>query len=74
MAAYAINNELNGIEITFDSKPAAAIIEALKASGYRWHRAKKLWYAKRTAERIALAKSVAEGQETTTATAARNQP
>ena len=29
-----------------------------------------MWYAKRTAERIALAKSVAEGQETTTATAA----
>lgn len=75
MAAYAINNELNGIEITFDSKPAAAIIEALKASGYRWHRAKKLWYAKQTAERIALAKSVAEGQEATTAAAAtKSQP
>ena len=61
-ANYTINQELNGIEITFDSKPEAATLEALKSSGYRWHRAKKLWYAKNTAERLSLAQSIADGE------------
>lgn len=69
-ANYTINQELNGIEITFDSKPEAATLEALKANGYRWHRVKKLWYAKNTAERLSLAQSIADGQ-TAAATATK---
>lgn len=61
------NQELNGIEIQFDSKPDAETLEALKASGYRWHRAKKVWYAKQTPERIALAQSLTDGQPATIA-------
>ena len=61
------NQELNGIEISFDSKPDAETLEALKASGYRWHRVKKVWYAKQTAERIALAQSLTDGQPATIA-------
>lgn len=64
MASYALNQELNGIEISFNSKPGADTLEALKAAGYRWHRAKKVWYAKQTAERLTLAKSIAELADT----------
>lgn len=46
------NTALNGIEVSFPSKPAASIIEALKAQGFRWHRKKALWYAKSTPERL----------------------
>ena len=62
MANINFNQELNGIEISFEGKPEAATIEALKASGYRWHKVKKLWYAKQTPERVALAESLTDGQ------------
>lgn len=59
-ANYTINQELNGIEISFDEKPEAATLDSLKTAGYRWHRVKKVWYAKQTNERLTLAKSFAE--------------
>lgn len=59
MTTLAINKEVNGIEVIFDTKPAQAIIDSLKNSGFRWHRVKKLWYAKNTEERLLLAKSIA---------------
>lgn len=58
MCTMAINNEFNGIELTFAGKPAEEIREAMKAAGFRWHRQKKLWYAKNTAERMELAKKL----------------
>ena len=58
MCKYMINNDLNGIEIGFESKPNAATISALKAAGFRWHNVKRIWYAKQTAERLALAVSL----------------
>ena len=61
-----INDELNGIELTFDSKPEAATLEALKAAGYRWHKVKKLWYAKNTPDRLQLAKAITGGEPITT--------
>ena len=63
MAQINFNKELNGIEIIFQGKPDAATLDALKANGYRWHRVKKLWYAKQTPERLALAESLADGQQ-----------
>lgn len=62
MATLLINKELNGIEVIFESKPAQAVIDSLKANGFRWHRVKKLWYAKNTEERLALAESIADGK------------
>lgn len=62
MTTLTINKELNGIEVIFESKPAQAVIDSLKSNGFRWHRVKKLWYAKNTAERLALAESIADGK------------
>lgn len=61
-ATYAINTEKNGIEITFDSKPAAAVLETIKAAGYRWSRARRLWWAKQSPTAIEAAQAVAEGR------------
>lgn len=72
MTNYTINQELNGIEISFDGKPETATIDALKASGYRWHRVKKIWYAKNTAERLSLAQSLTDGQATAPAPAKKS--
>lgn len=58
MCTMAINNQFNGIELTFEAKPAEAIRTAMKSAGFRWHRQKKLWYAKNTAERMALARQL----------------
>ncbi|MEQ2578106.1 hypothetical protein [Hominiventricola aquisgranensis] len=61
MCTMAINQELNGIELSFEGKPAEEIREAMKAAGFRWHRMKKLWYAKNTTERLALAEELSGG-------------
>lgn len=70
MANIKINNELNGIEISFDSKPEAAVISSLKENGFRWSPKNKLWYAKQTAERMAYAESIGTVTESTAAPAA----
>lgn len=61
MCTIAINNQLNGIELTFAEKPAADILETIKNAGFRWHRQKRLWYAKNTADRMALATKLSGG-------------
>lgn len=66
MTNILLNNELNGIELKFDSKPDAATLEALKNAGFRWHNVKKVWYAKNTPERLTLAESIGNGTPTTT--------
>lgn len=55
LCTMSINEALQGIELTFGEKPAEEIREAMKAAGFRWHRQKKLWYAKNTPERLDLA-------------------
>ena len=63
MCTISINNQLNGIELTFAGKPAEAIREAMKDAGFRWHRQKKLWYAKINDERMALAQKLSGNTE-----------
>lgn len=48
------NRELHGIEVTFDKKPSSDVLTTLKDNGFRWHRQKKLWYAKDTENRRAV--------------------
>lgn len=63
MTTLTINQELNGIEISFDCKPVADILNALKNNGFRWHRQKKVWYAKQTDERMKFAHRITDGKE-----------
>ena len=68
MTTLTLNKELNGIEIRFDCKPISSTLENLKKNGFRWHRQKKVWYAKQTPERIELAQSITDGKEIKTGT------
>ena len=53
-----LNKQLNGIELIFQEKPETEILTMLKENGFRWHRKKKLWYAKVTDERKAFVKEL----------------
>lgn len=66
MCKININQELNGIELSFESKPEAATLDEIKKQGFRWNRNKKIWYAKQTADRLTFAQSLGEIEETTT--------
>lgn len=61
-ATMMLNNDLNGIEIKFDAKPAADILASLKGLGFRWHQKKKVWYAKQSEERLAVARDITNGE------------
>lgn len=59
-ATITINNEKNGIEVAFVAKPETDILTALKEAGFRWHRQKKVWYAKKTDERMAFVQGIGD--------------
>ena len=48
MCKKLLNEELNGIELYFDEIPSAETREILKSAGFRWHKVKKCWYAKKS--------------------------
>lgn len=58
-AIYTLNAAKNGVEIRFDSKPAADVLEAIKAAGYRWSRTQRLWWARQNEKTLAVAKQIA---------------
>lgn len=60
MCKYNLNQELNGIELSFEAKPAAEVIASVKAHGFRWSPKNKIWYAKQSAERLEFAKSLGD--------------
>lgn len=53
-----INKEFNGIEVSFSDIPSKEIRETLKANGFRWHKFKKIWYAKNTGDRLAIVQAI----------------
>jgi hypothetical protein len=53
--AVTLNSERQGIEISFPAKPAPAILETLKAAGWRWSRFAGCWYQRDTPEARAFA-------------------
>lgn len=56
------NKALNGLEVSFESKPKKEVLDTLKSNGFRWHHAKKIWYAKdNTKRRQAL--SILQGKD-----------
>ena len=66
-ATMTLNSALNGIEITFPEKPSQNTLTALKTNGFRWHKQKKVWYAKQTPERLTVAQEITDGKEITAA-------
>ena len=65
MCKININQELNGIELSFESKPEAATLDEIKSHGFRWNRNKCVWYAKQTVDRLTFAESLGEIEATT---------
>jgi hypothetical protein len=57
-AELRLNNEKNGIEITFPAKPSADTINALKSNGFRWSRFGGLWWAINTPDRLTFAQEL----------------
>ena len=56
-----MNEELSGVELTFSQKPDTRILTTLKDAGFRWHRVKKLWYAKRSETTLQVIAELKEG-------------
>ena len=54
MCIVVINEEKQGIEVRFESKPSAETLESLKENGFCWSGKQKMWYAKQTDERMAF--------------------
>ena len=51
------NNDKNGIEIKFNGKPSADVLQKLKSAKFRWSSKQKLWYAKQNAQTMEVAKA-----------------
>ncbi|MCE5309690.1 MAG: methyltransferase [Acidobacteriales bacterium] len=47
-ATLTENNEKDGLELRFPSKPDVLVLGSLKANGWRWSRFSSCWYHKRT--------------------------
>lgn len=70
-ATFTRNTALHGLEISFTQKPSKSVLDSLKAEGFRWHSAKKLWYAKETESRLQLLQTITGTQEATEGTQAQ---
>ncbi|MFV9832792.1 LPD29 domain-containing protein [Bacillus stercoris] len=66
-AVLRINEELNGIELYFDSKPEQEVLTHLKSNGFRYSGFKKCWWNKRNEKSMRIANSLTK-QEITYAT------
>lgn len=53
------NKEHNGVELKFPQRPSRDVINQLKERGFHWHTKNQLWFAKRTPEREAFARRLA---------------
>lgn len=49
------NEAKGGVEIYFPSKPSTAVLDSIKASGFRWGKFNKCWYARVSARTIETA-------------------
>ena len=55
MCKMLLNEELSGVELYFEGKPAKTILADLKANGYRYNSKKVCWYAKQNEESLKIA-------------------
>lgn len=61
MCNITLNEEKQGIELRFSSKPSKEVLDKLKESGFRWSNRQKMWYAKQSSERMELVNSLSDG-------------
>jgi hypothetical protein len=54
-----INDQLQGIELKFKTRPTEEVRAELKAGGWKWHHKKALWYAKNDPEHPQKAQQIA---------------
>ena len=54
------NDTYKSTEVLFDSKPSAAVRDALKALRYRWHSVRGVWYGYHSEEEVRAAIDTAE--------------
>ena len=52
------NEEKNGVEIRFSSKPEPAVLDSLKANGWKWSRFNSVWYNRYSAATWEFAQSL----------------
>ena len=71
MCKMLLNEELNGVELYFEGKPAKTILADLKANGYRYNSKKVCWYAKQSEESLKIANIYSEGVQEVTTPAAK---
>lgn len=62
MCKVVMNNDLNGVEMYFEGKPVQTVIDSLKALKFRWNKNKACWYAKQSAETIAVAQQYSNSE------------
>lgn len=62
MLNITLNNDKNGIELRFDQKPSAEVLEAIKGAGFRWSGKQKMWYTKQSETTIAIANELAKSE------------
>ena len=62
-AVLKINEELNGIELYFQSKPESEVLTNLKSNGFRWSGFKKCWYTKQSATALQVANSLVNNED-----------
>jgi len=55
-----INDDFNGIEVYFGSRPTREVLDDLKASGWRWHSVKKCWYNRNTETNLQSLRRITE--------------
>lgn len=55
MCKVVLNNELNGVEMYFEGKPAKEILADIKEVGFRWNGKKICWYAKQSEKTLSKA-------------------
>lgn len=59
----ALNEEMNGIELSFDKKPDREVLDELKQHGFRWHGQKKIWYARQNEDRLSFAENLVNSND-----------
>ena len=60
-AKLVVNQECHGLELYFPEKPDEEVLTQLKSARWRYHQAKKCWYARQNAANQKIAEQITGG-------------